>query len=95
MPKEEDRRAFTFQWFGEEIQVFSVPSGQQGGSRLSPAEGEVLRLLLRGYRNKEIAQVRKVSPRTVANQVASIFRKLGVQSRSELAAKLKNSLVEK
>jgi DNA-binding CsgD family transcriptional regulator len=55
---------------------------------LSPAEAEVLALILDGHDNGSIADARKTSPRTTANQVASIFRKLGVASRAELAAKV-------
>ena len=55
---------------------------------LSPAEREVLRLVLDGRDNASIAAERGTSPRTTANQVASIFRKLRVSSRAELAAKL-------
>lgn len=55
---------------------------------LSAAEDEVLALLLDGHDNGGIARVRRTSPRTTANQVASIFKKLGVASRAELAAKI-------
>ncbi len=55
---------------------------------LGNAEEEVLALLLRGHDTNAIASKRRTSPRTVANQVASIFRKLGVSSRAELAAKV-------
>jgi DNA-binding NarL/FixJ family response regulator len=47
----------------------------------------VLALLERGLSNAEIARSRGRSPRTVANQVAKIFEKLGVSSRSELYAR--------
>jgi DNA-binding NarL/FixJ family response regulator len=55
---------------------------------LGAAEQEVLTLLLRGYANRTIAETRGTSQRTVENQVRCIFRKLGVQSRAELTAKL-------
>ncbi len=55
---------------------------------LTRAQREVLAHLLRGRDNATIAAARGTSPRTTANQVASIFRKLGVSSRAELAAKL-------
>jgi DNA-binding NarL/FixJ family response regulator len=61
---------------------FRVPRG------LTDAEKSVLGLLLRGHSNAAIAKHRATSQRTVANQVASIFRKLGVSSRAELAATL-------
>lgn len=53
---------------------------------LSPAETEVFWSLLRGESNARIAASRGTRVRTIANQVASIFAKLGVHSRAELAA---------
>ena len=55
---------------------------------LGAGEKEVLALLLDGCDNASIARARGTSARTTANQVASIFRKLGVASRAELAAKI-------
>lgn len=55
---------------------------------LSPAEREVLALLVNGYDVAAIAEARETSPRTATNQLASIYRKLGVGSRAELAAKI-------
>jgi DNA-binding CsgD family transcriptional regulator len=55
---------------------------------LTPAELEVLALVLDGRDTPEVARARGSSPRTIANQVASIFRKLGVGSRAELAARV-------
>jgi DNA-binding CsgD family transcriptional regulator len=57
-------------------------------SLLSPAEYEAIRLLIEGKHHEEIAQERRASPRTVANQIGSAFRKLGVSGRSELLAGL-------
>lgn len=54
---------------------------------LSPAEREVALLLLQGRDNASIARLRGTAVRTIANQVASIFAKLGVHSRSELAVR--------
>jgi DNA-binding CsgD family transcriptional regulator len=53
---------------------------------LSPTEREIVELLQRGCSNSEIARLRSVSPQTVANQLASAFRKLNVGSRRELLA---------
>lgn len=57
-------------------------------STLTRAEAEVARLAAGGHSNAVIARTRKVSARTVANQLASVYRKLGVTSRTELAARI-------
>lgn len=55
---------------------------------LSPAELEIAADVVRGRSNAEIACTRGTSLRTVACQVASVFAKLDVGSRTELAALL-------
>jgi DNA-binding NarL/FixJ family response regulator len=52
---------------------------------LTAAEREIVLAMLRGASNEAIARVRRTSIRTVANQIASIFVKLRVSSRIELA----------
>jgi DNA-binding NarL/FixJ family response regulator len=47
--------------------------------------------VLRGASNAQIAAARAKSARTIANQVASIFRKLGAHSRAELAVRFASS----
>jgi DNA-binding CsgD family transcriptional regulator len=56
---------------------------------LTAAEREVVRLALDGLSNAQVARARGTSVSTVANQLASIFRKLGVGSRYELIASLR------
>lgn len=56
-------------------------------TELTSAEREVALLALSGKSNGEIAEARHCSVRTVANQLQSVFRKLGIRSRAELAAK--------
>jgi DNA-binding CsgD family transcriptional regulator len=51
---------------------------------LAPAEHAVINLLIEGQSYAEIAENRQTSIRTVANQVASGFRRLGVSGRAEL-----------
>lgn len=51
---------------------------------LAPAELAVVRLLVEGMSYAQIAVARHTSIRTVANQVASGFRRLGVSGRAEL-----------
>ncbi len=66
--------------------VYEVPAEAQFPP-LTAAEHAVLSSILDGLTNAQIAARRGTSPRTVANQVATLFRKLGVRSRSELAAR--------
>jgi DNA-binding NarL/FixJ family response regulator len=74
---------------GEELAVFSFPLPPPAlPSSLSEAERDVAIAVLEGLSNADIAAARGTSPRTVANQVASLLRKLGVRSRTEAAAAL-------
>ena len=51
---------------------------------LSDQERQLVQLVARGRRNKEIAASLFVSVRTVEVRLTAIYRKLGVQSRSQL-----------
>ena len=61
-------------------------SNEIAQNAFTKAESEVAELALRGLSNEEMARARGVSPRTIANQIASIYRKMGVCSRRELRA---------
>jgi DNA-binding NarL/FixJ family response regulator len=61
--------------------------GESFKDRLSHSELQVALLSIEGFSHGEIARLRGSSTRTVANQLASAFRKLGVSGRSELRAK--------
>jgi len=66
------------------------PSHGRGGRRaygdeLSPREAEVAHLAGVGRKNREIAELLFLSPRTVEDHVAAALRKLGLESRRELA----------
>ncbi|CAN5822904.1 hypothetical protein BH11MYX3_BH11MYX3_34560 [soil metagenome] len=54
--------------------------------RLSPAEQEIARLLLKGLSHKEIAEIRNVSENTVRQQAQASYRKAGLSGRNDLAA---------
>jgi DNA-binding CsgD family transcriptional regulator len=75
---------------GPETDVALLSFTLPGNGRLyplTPAESEVIVHVLAGRTNAEIAAARGTSTRTVANQVASLFRKLGVASRLELVVR--------
>jgi DNA-binding CsgD family transcriptional regulator len=89
-PPSSDLDAYTFSADADEYLVFSFcaeadGSGAATGS-LTDAEREVLGQVLGGRSNVDIAHARRTSPRTIANQITAIYRKLGVTSRRELFA---------
>jgi DNA-binding CsgD family transcriptional regulator len=53
---------------------------------LTEAEREVALLLLKGLSQKEVAQVRAVSERTVREQARSVYAKAGLTGRAALSA---------
>jgi DNA-binding NarL/FixJ family response regulator len=61
----------------------SVPTRSYPFPRLSEREREILDLLVTGKRTNEIAATLFVSPKTVSNQLTSIYAKLGVADRIE------------
>ncbi len=52
---------------------------------LTPRETEVLKLVARGWANKQIARELFVEEKTVKAHVSGILRKLGVTSRTQAA----------
>jgi DNA-binding CsgD family transcriptional regulator len=72
---------------GGEIFVLTIPLCEtRYPEGATPAEHEVIDLLLDGKTPQEIAQLRGSSVRTVTTQLAEIYRKAGVGSSRELAA---------
>lgn len=55
------------------------------GDQLSPRELEVVRLVAEGRSNREVGELLFRSRHTVASQLSSAMRKLGVTSRHDLA----------
>ena len=74
---------------GDAFFVVTLPQLELNRSRqLAPAELEVCQLLLRGRSHNEIAKLRGTRPRTVSNQIASIFQKFKVSGRMTLMTEL-------
>jgi DNA-binding CsgD family transcriptional regulator len=59
-----------------------------GVESLTPSERRVAELAASGPTNREIAQALFVTQRTIEVHLTSIYRKLGISSRSQLAAAL-------
>lgn len=65
------------------VQSFAAPPVQPDVAKLTDREREVLDLLAKGFRYKEIAAKFDVSFETVRTHVRNIYDKLHVQSRTE------------
>ena len=61
-------------------------SDENGADELSPRELEVIRLLVSGASNKEIAAHLVLSENTIKTHLSRIFDKLGARSRAEVVA---------
>ena len=57
---------------------------------ISPREKDIIKLVSQGMKNKEIAQALFISDETVKKHLNNIYRKMGVESRFELIAKIYN-----
>ncbi|MEX1009365.1 MAG: AAA family ATPase [Acidimicrobiia bacterium] len=67
-----------------------------GGRRAAPgdlteSERQIADLVAEGHSNREVAEILFLSPRTVSANLARIYPKLGVTSRTEMAARLRSS----
>ena len=58
---------------------------------LTPMETRIAELIASGRSNKEVATHVYLSPKTVEAHLSSIYRKLGLRSRTELAAHMLSS----
>jgi DNA-binding CsgD family transcriptional regulator len=88
----DDLVAYAFTVEDDEYVVFSfrssdAPAGERLDDALTASERAVVDLVLLGRSNEEVALARGTSPRTVANQLGLVYRKLGVRSRRELVAR--------
>ena len=65
------------------------PRAEGGRPSLSSREREVVLLAVEGLTNQEIGEQLFISHRTVQSHLASVYHKLGIGSRTELAAQVK------
>ncbi|WP_274364412.1 LuxR C-terminal-related transcriptional regulator [Paenibacillus thermotolerans] len=96
--------SFALQKLTVEMEIEMKPGGGEeraslGGGRLdfdrvgnsmniSPRERDVLRLMMKGSNNREIADELFISEHTVKNHVTSLFHKLEVSDRAQAIAKI-------
>ena len=67
----------------------------QPAERLTPRELDVVKLIAEAYTNRQIAEILKVSEKTVESHRANVFAKLGMRDRVELVRyAIKRGLVE-
>ncbi len=71
----------------QELQRLNVRSRR--GSVLTDGEERIAQLAAEGMSNKEIAADQFLSTKTVEAYLSSIYRKLGIRSRAQLAARLR------
>jgi DNA-binding NarL/FixJ family response regulator len=64
------------------------PRRQLDGEPLTSQETRVALLVAEGHSNREVAAALFLSPKTVEHHLASVFRKRGFRSRTELAKAL-------
>lgn len=72
----------------ERASAAQIARGAARAAQLSAAERAVAALAARGRTNRAIAAARSTSPRTIANQLASVYGKLRVSSRRGLRVAL-------
>lgn len=87
------------QWRGEQVVLEAEPyadnlilirTAQPGlWDRLGPQERRVAELVLSGLTMREVAATFRVSPHTVRNQLAAIYRKTGASGKLDLAQRLR------
>ena len=78
--------------------VSDLPGAELDGRRddpLTPRELDVVKLIAEAYTNKQIAEILKVSEKTVESHRANVLSKLGMRDRVELVRyAIKRGLVE-
>jgi NarL family two-component system response regulator LiaR len=82
-------------WLDPEIsRILLHPARSSAAGSLSPRELEILRLVVDGYTNEEIAERLACAPATVKTHLLHLFRKMGVHDRvSAAVAALRGGLL--
>jgi two-component system, NarL family, nitrate/nitrite response regulator NarL len=73
---------------GDRYLLVRLPKANRAQVALSPREHEIARMVAKGHHNKAIAGVLNISSWTVCTHLRRIFAKLGVSTRTAMAARL-------
>jgi DNA-binding NarL/FixJ family response regulator len=84
--RDADRAAFLLRSLGVSVRVAADAAGRRGFDMLSRREREVVPLLAAGLSNAEIAKQLFITPKTVEHHVTNILGRLGLRTRTEVAA---------
>lgn len=83
---ERGEAAMTRQTTGRLLAAFSREARRPGSNGLTEREVELLRLMVAGCSNKDIAQALTLSENTVKYHIKNILQKMAVHNRTEAAA---------
>lgn len=61
-------------------------------TKLTPRQNEIANLVAQGLDNKTIARRMGISNKTVRNQLVSVFEKLDIENRVQLAVLITNKV---
>jgi DNA-binding CsgD family transcriptional regulator/tetratricopeptide (TPR) repeat protein len=84
--RDADRAAALLRSLGVSVRVGADAAGRRGLDMLSRREREVVPLLAEGLSNAEIAKQLFITPKTVEHHVTNILGRLGLRTRTEVAA---------
>ena len=74
-------------WAGQARRELSRIGGRSAPRQgLSGTEAQIVELVVAGRSNKEVARALHLSTKTVEWNLSKVYRRLGVRSRTELAA---------
>lgn len=69
---------------GHLLKIDDIASSQSELDDLTPREREVVTLIARGYKYREVSEELGISQKTLETHMRNVFDKLGVASRSEM-----------
>lgn len=99
IPISRDGRVDGIRWSIMDIKPFMNSILQPGEAyfskfHLSQREKEILTLLLQGFKNKDIGSRLFITERTVKGHITALYRKIGVNNKSELFESMKENQVK-